>query len=303
MKSIERHRLKENEFARTVAHARETCGRGRAIGTSCGRDRGDRAGGRLHLVAPVAGREGQSVLAEALAVEESPVIAPTAPAPGSPLPVQQAGTFPTEQARAEAALPKLLAAADAYPGTDAGITARYHAASALAAVGRYTEAEQRYREVMSRAGAASMGERPARARGRPGVTRQLHDEAIKIFQGVSPDTKSQLPVDGVFMQLGRACVMAGRKEEAARAFTRVTEEFPQSMYMADAKRELEGARSRSYTASDELENVNSRIRAAGQTSARPAAAKAFTAHHALRPASSRRCCSRRRSDSRSSACS
>jgi hypothetical protein len=51
-----------------------------------------------------------------------------------------------------------------------------------------------------------------------------------------------LPVDGVLMQLGRACALAGRKEDAARAFTRVTEEFPQSMYFADAKRELEGVR-------------------------------------------------------------
>jgi outer membrane protein assembly factor BamD (BamD/ComL family) len=44
------------------------------------------------------------------------------------------------------------------------------------------------------------------------------------------------------MHLGRACALAGRKEEAARAFTRVTEEFPQSMYAEDAKRELEETR-------------------------------------------------------------
>ena len=44
------------------------------------------------------------------------------------------------------------------------------------------------------------------------------------------------------MQLGRACARAGRKEEAVRAFTRVAEEFPPSLYMADAKRELEEAR-------------------------------------------------------------
>ncbi len=59
---------------------------------------------------------------------------------------------------------------------------------------------------------------------------------------MSRDTTSMLPVDGVLMQLGRACALAGRKEEAARAFTRVTEEFPQSIYFADAKRELEGVR-------------------------------------------------------------
>jgi outer membrane protein assembly factor BamD (BamD/ComL family) len=40
------------------------------------------------------------------------------------------------------------------------------------------------------------------------------------------------------MQLGRTYVRAGRKEEAARAFTRVVEEFPESVYAADARREL-----------------------------------------------------------------
>ena len=58
------------------------------------------------------------------------------PAPGSPIPVQQAGTYATEQAKLEAALPELLKAADAYPNTDAGITARYHAAGVLAGLGR-----------------------------------------------------------------------------------------------------------------------------------------------------------------------
>ena len=59
---------------------------------------------------------------------------------------------------------------------------------------------------------------------------------------MSRDTASQMPADGVLMQLGRACVLAGRKEEAVRAFTRVTEEFPESMYAEDAKQALEEAR-------------------------------------------------------------
>ena len=244
MKSIERHRLKENEFARTVAHARETMQeRGRDIGTIV-----------VVVIAAIALAAGYSwwrqsraakanaVLAEALAVEEAPVIAPTAPAPGSPLPVQQAGTFPTEQARAEAALPKLLAAADAYPGTDAGITARYHAASALAAVGRYTEAEQRYREVIDKGGSGLYGRTARLGLADVLVSQGKYDEAIKIFQEVSTDTKSQLPVDGVLMQLGRAYMKAGKKNEAAHAFTRVVEEFPQSLYAADARREMEEAK-------------------------------------------------------------
>ena len=74
------------------------------------------------------------------------------------------------------------------------------------------------------------------------VAQKKYDNAITIYTEMSRDTTSQLPVDGVLMQLGRACARAGRKEEAVRAFTRVTEEFPTSLYTADAKRELEEAR-------------------------------------------------------------
>jgi outer membrane protein assembly factor BamD (BamD/ComL family) len=53
------------------------------------------------------------------------------------------------------------------------------------------------------------------------------------------DPNAQVPVDGVLMQLGRAYARAGRKDEAARAFSRIVDEFPQSLYAADARREME----------------------------------------------------------------
>ena len=40
------------------------------------------------------------------------------------------------------------------------------------------------------------------------------------------------------MQLGRAAIAAGKKDEAARAFTRVVDEFPQSLYATEAKGRL-----------------------------------------------------------------
>jgi len=69
-----------------------------------------------------------------------------------------------------------------------------------------------------------------------------YDSAIKIYQEATTDPKSQLPLDGVLMQLGRAYMKAGKKNEAAHAFTRVVEEFPQSAYAADARREMEVAK-------------------------------------------------------------
>jgi TolA-binding protein len=48
-----------------------------------------------------------------------------------------------------------------------------------------------------------------------------------------------LPVDAILMQLGRACLTAGKAQEAKQAFTRIVDEFPESTYLPDARRELD----------------------------------------------------------------
>ena len=131
MKRQERHHLKENEFAKFVARTGESFRQhGRSItGT-----------GVLVVVAllMVAGfflwranrqEKASTMLAEALATLEAPVAPPAIGTPAI------AGTFPNEQARLDAALPQLMAAAEAFPSTDAGIEARYQAAAVLAELG------------------------------------------------------------------------------------------------------------------------------------------------------------------------
>jgi TolA-binding protein len=244
MKSQERHKLKENEFAKTVSHAREVLDSRRR----------DLLWGIIVVVALLASigayaswqqlRTGRAteLLASALAVYEAPVVPVQAPAPGSPAPVPQAGTYRTEQAKLEAALPKFLDAADRYPSSDAGVTARYHAAGILATLCRFAEAEQRYQEVLARAGSTIYGRTARLGLANAQVAQQKYDNAITIYSDLSRDTNSQMPVDGVLMQLGRACLKAGRKSEAVTAFTRVTKEFPESMYIEDARTALEQAK-------------------------------------------------------------
>lgn len=241
MKSTERHKLKENEFARSVARARDVMDTRKADIT------------RLLLVALVVvvaiggysvwrqsrNTKANAALASGLALFEAPVMPVTAPAPGSPMPVQQPGTYTTEQAKFEAALPKLMDAATAYPSTDAGITARYYAAAALASLGRYAEAEQRFQEVVDKGGSKIYARTARLGVAEAQVAQGKFDSAITIYREMSADTKSAVPPDGVLMELGRACARAGRKDEAARAFTRVVDEFPQSVYASDARRELE----------------------------------------------------------------
>jgi TolA-binding protein len=244
MKSQDRHKLKENEFARTVLHAREVLETRRR----------DLIWGLVIVIALLASigaytgwrqirtSRATELLASALAVYEAPVVPPQAPAPGSPAPVPTPGTYRSEREKLEAALPKFVEAADRYPSSEAGITARYHAASILASLGRYAEAEQRYQEVVSRAGTSIYGRSARLGLADAQVAQKKFDNAITIYTEISRDANSQMPVDGVLMQLGRACLKAGRKEEAVRAFTRVKDEFPESMYAEDARTALEEAK-------------------------------------------------------------
>ena len=180
-----------------------------------------------------------TALAAALAVYEAPVVPPAAPTPGSAPPLPQPGTFQTEQAKLEAALPKFLEAADRYPNSDAGITARYHAAGILASLGRYGEAEQRFQEVAEKGSDSIYGRTARLGQADAQIAQGKYDSAIAIYTEMSRDPNSQIPVDSVLMQLGRAYVRAGKKEEAIRAFNRIVDEFPQSLYASDARRELE----------------------------------------------------------------
>jgi len=241
MKSTERHKLKENDFATTVAHARG------ALETRK-RDIGVMALVIIVLLAAVGGylvwkqsrdAAANEMLAVALAIYEAPVVPIPAPAPGSPMPVQQPGTYPTEQAKLDLALPKLMEAADRYPNSGAGIAARYTAASILSRLGRYAEAEQRYQEVVNKGGNSIYMRTARMGLADTQVAQGKYDNAINLYTEMSRDPNSQIPVDSVLMQLGRAYTRAGRNEEAAGAFNRVINDFPQSLYTADARRELE----------------------------------------------------------------
>lgn len=240
MKSTERHRLKENEVASTVARAREAyeqyqtpiVAAGLAVVALI-----------VAVVAVVAWRsrvdaQSRVLLADAMAVERAQV-AP-APAPGAaPTPKPPAGSYPTEKARDEAALAKFVATADGYPSSEAGVAARYHAAGMLAALGRPAEAEQRYQEVVDRAGTSVYGQMAKLGLAGARVANGKFDQAIAVYREMAAVKDGPLPVDAVLMQLARAYDAAGKQSDARQTFRRIVDEFPQSPYAADARRALD----------------------------------------------------------------
>jgi len=241
MKRTERHHLKENEFAEWLLGAKSWYeANSKTIGYV----------GLAALLALVAvmgtmayrqwsAGKANSALAEALAIAEAPVLPPAPGEAGKP-PVQRPGTYPTDRARLEAALPKLMAVADAYPASDAGIMARYRAAAALVAVGRTQEGIQRYKDVVEK----GKGAYQVMARlgiGEAHLIAGQFEQAIASFKEVESLKSEDAPADGVLMQLGRAYQLAGKADDAKKTFKRVVDEFPQSPYAPAARRELEGA--------------------------------------------------------------
>ena len=249
MKRIERKHLKEDELAHTLRAAREFVDpRRRAL----------KSAGIILLVVAVLGvgygvwrersnTQGQEQLAEAMVALNAQVVpAGVEGAEGVPAAAQigATGTFATEEAKLNAALPKLKAAADAYPGSQAGIQARYHMAGALAALGRHTEAITAFDEVVKRAGSGSLyGQMAQLGRADAQARAGQVDAAIDTWKGLAADSGDQLPVDAILIQLARAYVQKGNRDEARKTFTEIVDKHPDSPYTQEARAGLDNLKS------------------------------------------------------------
>jgi TolA-binding protein len=236
MKTKERHHLKENELGKLARQARETVETRRSETTAIAVVVVVVAvlafgyfGWRQHVQTKAHG-----LLAEAMAVQDARVGPP--PAPGTP----SAGLyFPTERERSQAALTKFKIAADAYPSTDAGIYARYQEGATSLALGTTPGAIAAYQQVIKESGDGFYGQMGrlglAEAQARAGQ----YDTAINTFKELAQRKDGPLPVDGILMQLGRTYLEAGKRSDAQQTFNRLVEEYPESPFTGDARREIE----------------------------------------------------------------
>lgn len=240
MNKAEREHLKHNEAADALIAANSYLSRhGRTVALS--------AVAVLLLVGSVLGyrafkARGEERAQGQLAAAVEILNAPVAPAPvaGAAPAAAAAGTYATESARSEAALKQLLGTAESFGGTDAGVRARYYAASIYAETNRLEKAADAYATVRDRAGASTLlGRMAALGLASVQVRQKQFDPAIKALQDLSQRRDGPLPVDAVLVQLAEAYQQAGRAAEASQTLQRVVDEFPQSPYAADARQRVE----------------------------------------------------------------
>jgi tetratricopeptide (TPR) repeat protein len=246
MKHSERKHLKTNEFANAIGHANEfRTQHQRSISLAL-----------IAVVVVVVGVLGfvtwrnsvdtraRTLLAEAMVVYEAPVQPSTPPAletagnQSPAAPVSTPGSYPTERAKLEAALPKLMAAADEYPSTDAGQTARYHAASALVGLGRFDEAVAQYDRVIAD-GSGLLAQMGRLGKAEAQLRAAQYDAAIASFSELSNRTDAGLPKEAMLMELARAYRLAGKTEDARKTLTQIVEQHADSPFASEAKAELE----------------------------------------------------------------
>ena len=237
MKRVERQHLKENELQTLARQARERFEARRRETTT--------AVTLIVAVGVVAlvffgwrervQAKAHALLAEALVVQDARVGPP--PAPGT---TPDTGLrFNSERERAQAALTKFKVAADAYPSTDAGLYARYQQGATYMTLGNPAQAAATYQQVADKAGESIYGQMARLGLAEAQATQGQYDQAINTFKELAQRKDGPLPVDGILMQLGRVYLEAGKRTDAQQTFNRLVDEFPDSPFTGDARRELD----------------------------------------------------------------
>lgn len=241
MKHAEREHLKENELATVLAAANASIAQNRRQVLTI-------AGAILLVVAAAGGYVAwkrsadarvSGMLADAMVIYEAPVQPPAPPSdPNLKVALVQApGTYPTEKAKLEAALPKFLAAADADPSSTPGRLARMNAAAALMTLGRFDEARTQYEQLAGGNDIVARGAALGKAQAQ--IRAGQFDPAIESLKTLSAQTTSDMPVEGILMELADAYRASGKVEDARKTLNEIVEKHAESPFAAAARSELD----------------------------------------------------------------
>jgi tetratricopeptide (TPR) repeat protein len=248
MKTTERHHLKDNELAIALNQAQSWAQKNSSTITTIVAAIAIVVVGVLGYMAyrNSSDNKARVALAEAMVIEEARVMPPGPPAGATNDPTaiggQLPGTYPTEKAKLEAAIPKFQAAADTYPSTDSGLTARFHLARTFVTLGRYDEGLKEYDKVI--AGGNALLARSARLGKADAQLRAAqYDPAIATFKQIVDTKEAGLPMEAVLMELARAYKLAGKTDDARKTLTQIVEQHADSPYAAEARSELDRLKS------------------------------------------------------------
>lgn len=236
MKREERHHLKENELGQLTASAAQAV-----------QERGGQVLGiAVAVIVVLIGIGGyvawenrvetraHALLADAMVLEDARVGPPQAPGTGG-----GAGpTFTTVREKNEAMQAKFKAVADQYPSSDAGIFARYREAALWVAMGNSANATAAYQQVIDKAGGSMYGQMARLGLAEAQAQAGQFEPAINTMKELAQLKDGAVPIDGLLMRLAHIYIDAGKPVDAEQTFNKLVAEYPESLYTADARREL-----------------------------------------------------------------
>ena len=179
-------------------------------------------------------REGERALRDALTTFESPLASELPP--GAERPAGQ--VFVSAEEKYKTAAAAFEGVARRYPSSTAGVRASYFGALSRLELGQYAEAEKALKELQER----GAGLEPDLARlaladcyRRSGQV----DKAVEAFRSFASNPSASLPRDQALMSAAQTLEDARRFAEARAAYRQLTEEFPASVFAAQARARAE----------------------------------------------------------------
>lgn len=248
MKAAERRHLRENELAELVSDVTERIQpyRGTLVGVAVAVVVGLVALGGYNWYRGSQLSAAAAALAEATVILDARVVPPQAnPDPSAPpIAAVQEGTYPTEEAKLQAALPKLAAAADAHPRLQPGIIARYQQAGALMTLGRAADAVTAYDQVIAIDTAGVYGRMAQLGKAEAQAAAGQYDQAIGTLKALAARQDTDLPPAALLIELAGVERLAGRAADATKTYQQIIEQYPDSPYATEAKKALEQIRAK-----------------------------------------------------------
>ena len=179
-------------------------------------------------------REGERAQRDALTKFESPLASELPP--GVERPAGQ--VFLSAEEKYKTAAAAFEGVARRYPSSIAGVRASYFGALSRLELGQYAEAEKALKELQER----GAGLEPDLARlaladcyRRSGQV----DKAVEAFRSFASNPSASLPRDQALMSAAQTLEDARRFAEARAAYRQLTEEFPASVFAAQARARAE----------------------------------------------------------------